>query len=656
MTNKPTNVGGGLASKSEAECYEQGKKWIEESLNVYIEPDARCSSTCFLMVYKRTEPIERKGLRYPDGFQYLRVLSPSEYKDLNKLWRPTLLSMVDDTPEKEIANFWLPMLSSAPGKSALEGFISSLLQLEARHSRSFEAIEGYDTGISFHPTSTSKPKAFVPQLDWFDSNIQDLKANDIVTLFPSAELKLLQLFIGRVVCGRDNSKPLDFGGELLTHKFRKMLLVFGADSGTGKSTFFELLNQSLQLLGYEVLPFKDIGARFGQAETYLSNMAFKDDSTSDSIKKLLESNELKSLVTGSQMVTESKNKSAISVAPQTALLLITNQLSYHNLFSVDSGILDRLAILYTHNLAELRGIKDQETSLKPGYPYVKDLPDYRSFFYLEALAEALGCSKHTLLMYFIRLSCDYFIKTYHQGRLEAEIAELTSQLVFPVSNSNTSNMVSALVLATILRGDPDKSIKDRLIPLSNKKTLLYLAYQLAWLKASPQAHYARKLIKQDWITRKRPLSHPWSALRNISVSSLEDFLDKISTTRDIKGVSLNQSIKESFQCLQSNDGISLSVGPSYFKSSFVEHQSPSKYKELGNLANTIQQAMIKDPVLSLCVDEMLNPNTKLDLDFSLEVGYDARRLVDIYDAQLEEARTKDKPVIFDPDLNLGGNY
>lgn len=649
--NKNVNVGGNLANLSEAECFERGKKWIEESLNVFIEPDARCSSTCFLMVYKRTEPIERKGLKYPDSFRYLRVLSPFEYKELNKLWRSTLLSMVDDTPEKEIANFWLPMLSSAPGKSAIENFVSSLLQLEARHSRSFEAIEGYETGISFNPTGESKPKAFVPQSNWFSEQVQKLKAEDIVTLFPKAELKLLQLFIGRVVCGRDNSRPLDFGDELLAHKFRKMLLVFGSNSGTGKSTFFELLNQSLQLVGYEVLPFKDIGARFGQAETYLSNLAYRDDSTAKSVEDLLKSAELKSLITGSQMQTESKNKAAISVAPQTALLLITNQLSYHSLYAIDSGVLDRLAILYTRNLAELRGIRDLPTEAKPGYPFVKDLPDYRSFFYLDALSEALECHKHTLMLYLIRLSCDYFLKVYHAGRLEAEIAELTAQLVFPVSNSGSENLVSTMVLANLLRTDPSKPIEDRLKKLSNKKTFLYYAYQLAWLKASPQAHYSRKLIKQDWINKKKPLSHPWNALRNIAISSLEDFLDQIAKTRDIRGVSLSQNIKESFQSLQSNDGISLAVGPSYFKASFQEYQNPSKYREIAKLATGVQQAMVKDTIHSLSVDEMLSPETPLDLDFASEVGYDQLRLVKIFDAQLEEAKAKGEPVVYDPDCD-----
>lgn len=636
---------------SEAEMFEQGKEYLEKLLDIKIEPDARCSSTAFLMVYKVADPYPSKGMKYPTGFKVLRQLSPSEFIQLNKDWRTALKSLEGEN-SLEIAEFWLPALAAVPGRSQLEQYVMTLLQLDARYSRSHAALSGFSTGITFDPqwcmSNREVPQAFVPDLSWFPEQVRSLSPQDIVTLFPEAELSMLMLFMGRVLCGRDNSTPLGYG-KRLEHKFRKMLLVFGADSGTGKSTLFEWMNQTLQMLGYEVVPFKDIGARFGQADTYMSNLAFRDDSTRDSVQKLLHSSELKSLITGSQLVTEAKNKAAISVNPTAALMLITNEMTYHNLFKVDSGVLNRLSILYTKTLAELANITEAPSIVKPGYPYVQDLDDYRSFAYLGKLGKAMGCSVHTLLMYFLRLSADYFIEQHEQGTLEEEIAHITSHLVFPVNNSNTSNLVSSMVLANLLRTSENAPKAKRLLPLSNKKTLLWIAQNFAWLKGNPEAHYVRELIKQDWTNRNRPLAHPWTALRNVSVSSLIDFLDKIVSVIDIRGVSLNQAIKESFQLLQSNDGISLSVGPSFFKSAWQETVEGPKGQQLLGLRDYIMSQLGQAPIVhEQTLKAMLNPEqVGPQLEYSLGVGYSASAAAEQFAFQLGQARTKGVTVIYE---------
>ena len=622
-----------LAAPDEATLFAQGLSELEPMLNVKFLVDVTASSSCLLRILVTTRPFNLPGLTFPPGFKYYRSPDTEEYIKLVMQWRKALARL-----DLKIAEFWFPVLSSGSKgvTRPIENYISQLAQISSMYESQHQGIQGYKQGIAISPGRLRDgviPRAFVPEASWFSEKVRALKPSDIVTLMPEAELNLFMLFIGRVLAGRDNSVPVCGSVARLLHKFRKMVILYGKDPGTGKTTFCNVLNETLRMLGYVVATFNSIDGHFNMGDIYQSDLAFKDDTVQADIKSALHSSSFKSLVTGALMRVQNKGKDAYNVVSNCGVLMIANELNQAQLFGADTGVIDRLGILYTYSKAELNKLAQSQQ----GYAEGEASPDLRPFAHFKWLEAKTGADIHAIMAWFFRQSLDFFLASVRNETLEQDIASVTSHLEFPICYNAMPNVVSAMHIAMLLRVDSSMA-EQALPPLTNKATLQYAMTCFSFLLGDNSAHIARCMIKDDWLAKGRPMNHPWMGVRSISPASLVQAILEASNLCQNKLATVDQAIKRSFSLLCTVQNISIGSGQSYVKLAWDDCISTSYRDELIALASSIHAAYSAQPVLAQAHKRMLG-NSMADLSHTEEVGYDpakhADKLHEEYLKQLE---------------------
>lgn len=616
-----------LDRPSEVQLYEEGKSYLEDRLGIVIMPDATSPSTCYLSFLMRAQPEELPGIFWPEDFCYGEPLSPANYNLLLKQWREIL----KDMPTINHMMFWYPALAltKTNGERPIEKYVTTLLKLQSRYDQQFDGLNGYEQGISISPDLLGErvPRAFIPELNWFADPLPSLQIGDIITLMPSAELELFSLFLGRTVCGRSSSRPVE-RDTLLSHKFRKLAILFGQDPRTGKSTTAEMLIGAFKRLGYSVANFRGLGNRFNMGSIYASDFAFKDDATQQSAERMLSEESTKMLVSGAAMRVEDKGRDAFNVTPNCAVMFITNSFDQNALFGKDAGIVDRTMILYTYSHNELNQLRvevDGEVSANP-----------RPYEHINWLANRYNTIPHVLMMLVLRKSADYFMQLLQQNQLEQRITELTDRLRFPIAHQVLPNIILAMHLSYLLRHDC-----DRLMPLSNKNTFAYVANAYAYVIGSLDAHLVRCLIKDDWLEKGRPSSHPWHGIRLISKVSCMAMMGIIQSVKNNTAIGFDDMLKQSFSKLQTTQGIGVGSGKYYIKRAWSD------------CVATSQSAMLMDMAISLLQKHNAMPNTEQladllrgdkapDMAYVEEIGYDpvlvSSQLQNLYE-------TADKPLV-----------
>lgn len=594
-----------LEVKSEAELYLEGKKLLEEKLEVLIRPSFSSAAMGNLQFYTMEPFVSLPGITPPEGFKHGKVLSEARYMDLLQRWRPALLEL-----DNSLSEFWLPVLTSDAGTSAISRFIGTLMHVGGEFNSQYQGLDGYDQGIAISPEKAIAngkwPRAFVPELSWFSERIRQLEPKHILTLFPEAELDLYLLFVGRTLAGRSGSVPVG-EEERLSHQYRKMCILYGKDAQTGKSTMVKLLVDAMRRCGYSVRPFSSIGARFNQADIVGSDFGYKDDTTQDAIRSTLESDMLKMLVAGqTQIACENKGKDSFLVTPMCTLLMITNSFDQSSLWKCDEGMLSRLQVLYTKNQQEI-------WSEKLKVPGVGTSPNIGTWTHLNWLANELSTTPEVLMMYIMRVATDRFVAECKANTLEDTINSYTDKLRFPISNNVLPNVVHAMLFAQTLLTNREP------LPMSNKQTVYYVLRAYATLVADPNAHLLRTLTWQDFVEKGRPKLHPWRGIGLISKVSIKQMLSEAYASSANQNTQMSDVIKQSFGVLQTEDGINIGNSNYYIARAWAEHYAHRK--AIADLANTIRHKHSLLPNTELMVQKI---GDLPRLDYTESVGFDPR--------------------------------
>ena len=609
----------------ETSLYIEGKAYLEQKLDVLIKPDSSAFNTCYLAFYNKRSPSVLPGLVHDPAFVFGEPLSPAKYDALLSKWRDTL----KDMPSIAMAQFWYPVMATSAFRQSrppIEQYIAKKLGLESAYSAQYEGTIGFEQGIAISPALAlakgEVPRAYIPESDWFDDSIKKLHPSDIITLMPEAELELFMLFLGRTVCGRANSRPI---GEdsTLSHQFRKMAVLYGKDPRTGKSTTCGLINKVLKLLGYSVANFRGLGNRFNMAPIYQSDLAFKDDATQASAEAILSQESAKMLISGAQMRVEDKGKQAFNITPYCTVIFITNELDQNLLFKKDSGVIDRLAILYTYSHTE-------QERLQIDTPYGIS-PNPRPYEHLNWLAEQAETVPEVLIMWLLRQAADKFMASISQSRLEADIARHTDKLRFPIAHQVLPNVIGAMLLSHLLR---HKNVG--VIPLSNKRTLAYVLQAFSYIVGDLNAHYVRCLVKDDWIERGRPSLHPWHGIKLISKVSIARLTDMVQQVLNRQEIDLDAMLKTCFSQLQTTQNIHVGSSPYYIKRSWQDACGTAYGDMLEQIASSVLQKHKAIAKLSY-VHEQIPGNSTARLDYTEIVGYDANQVCSSLHNFLNEA-------------------
>lgn len=127
--------------------------------------------------------------------------------------------------------------------------------------------------------------------------------------------------------------------DFIPHTARNALLIQGIP-GTNKSTFFKSLLDAAETLGHTSSTIPD--RNFGWYNVWSSSFGFKDDVTDKLLMSIFNQSSFKTGITHGTVFVEEKGKPGISIkSPQATLTILLNDLPT-DLFTLDSGIRDRL--------------------------------------------------------------------------------------------------------------------------------------------------------------------------------------------------------------------------------------------------------------------------------------------------------------------------
>ena len=233
-----------------------------------------------------------KGMKYPEWFEFLVPASEVTLELIQNELLNTESSLFQAS--QEIKEFVQPLFIYRSGRSSeITDYVLGLENLKAlRHKKLGGGT--YDLGIAYEPSRiqpllTSRTLnnvfAYVPELEWFDKRVRDMKFEDIVTVFPPAEAEMFKLIIGRACVGRTgNVHPGT--NDVVKHGFRKAGIIVG-EPGVGKSTVLNGVLKAMQYCGFNVVNFGQFGSRFNQGSVISSHLAYNDDLTLDSLERML---------------------------------------------------------------------------------------------------------------------------------------------------------------------------------------------------------------------------------------------------------------------------------------------------------------------------------------------------------------------------------
>jgi hypothetical protein len=246
-------------------------------------------------ILKPAAPPDVKGIKYPHTFKPLQDISDMEdFEDIEKVFYPGLC-------EDEVRTFWEPLHRPKPGDSDLASFTARLLKMQ-KISQTKNFYQEFDFGHTFDPmarlggTVVTNPRIWVPDRDWFDPVLYQVKLSDVFTIFPEAELEILKLIIGRIGVGRSKHRPPG-KDDVVEHTARMAGVVVGKDPGLGKSECFNSMTAAFSKCGFSIWTFKSTEERFGVKSFAMSDISYKDDTSLSSLKKFLSAEETKIMIT-----------------------------------------------------------------------------------------------------------------------------------------------------------------------------------------------------------------------------------------------------------------------------------------------------------------------------------------------------------------------
>lgn len=603
-----------LVNKGPAAKYAEGIHMLEaQGFFMRINLDSKLTS--YHDLYERFSPsginnsTSPKGMRYPDWFEFLVPASEVTLELIQNELLNAESSMFSSS--QEIKEFVQPLFIYRSGRSSeITDYVLGLENLKAlRHKKLGGGT--YDLGIAYEPTKiqalfTSRTLnnvfAYVPELDWFDKPIREMKFEDIITVFPPAEAEMFKLIIGRACVGRTgNVHPGT--NEVIKHGFRKAGIIVG-EPGVGKSTVLNGVLKAMQYCGFNVVNFGQFGSRFNQGSVISSHLAYNDDLTLDSLERMLNSHSFKSVVTGGTEKVENKGTDAIEVVSNTVLVANCNEIRPEISYSLDSGAISRLALISTYRVFE-----QEEMSEKEG----RDMHPVANIKYL---CKKYGVDEVTLFMRVMRECTDFFLGKVRAGEdVHFYSEQLLPYLRIQIHKNALECFVRLCMLSYAIR---DQKGQGSYLPELTLGSLATILESTRYIMIDMKANTLRRNMKANWEAAKRDQTHPYWAQRKMLITSVDKSYEIFGNYQSDKDLTL--AIESVFNALTLRDGFSMAKKASHIVR--VWEQIRGEKNKIYKLANDLMATITDSDELAHITDK----SKRCKPDYLYSATYDPKKL------------------------------
>lgn len=384
------------------DIYSEGINWLKR-YGYKMIPDLG-GVHCEHSIYKRARIVGHDNEGYTpehDLFTW-QLIGTEDFLKVKEL----LMMFIDQHPDaKNCGKFWSVVYSPTTEKrKPIYAFARREISLQ--RERDYASDEFLD-GISLTATTNDEHYLpiykWLPQEDWFDPRIRELKSKDLFTILPEHEAEMLMLLIGRALVGRNRSKTTE--GVEIRHSFRSMGIMVGRSAGLGKSTLMEHIIGAMKECGYRISIFQNISSRFGWGSVISADLAYNDDLTPKSQRGLITSDLTKSIVSGGKVKTEEKGVDSVETNARCVMICNSNDYAKQDFFRMDSGLKSRVKLLATHSDAKLKAICKEADGASEG------TFDLRVKEHWEYLAQKLNTSTRVMALWLMRLCANRFIES-----------------------------------------------------------------------------------------------------------------------------------------------------------------------------------------------------------------------------------------------------
>lgn len=584
MAEKKNTSDEELKVKGPARKYKESLE-ILASAGYYLRVNLDSKPTSYHDLYENCTPSTTekesrpRGLNYPDWFT---VLVPASQHTLETIQSEILDpgSSAFENMSQEMREFIVPLLIYRSGRSSeVTDLVLGLENLKAIQHKHMGGGD-YQLGIA-HSPNTLEPQmrgnlvndmyAYVPELNWFDKPIQDLKFEDIVTIFPPAEAEMFKLIIGRACVGRTGSvhpgtkKPI-------RHGFRKAGVIVG-EPGVGKTTILNGIMDAMRYCGYKTVSMGDFGSKFNQGAVISSHLAYNDDLTMESLEKMLKAHSFKSVVTGGTEKVENKGVDAVEVVSNTVIIANCNEIRSEISYSLDQGAISRLALISTYRAFEQEEMSDREG---------RDIHPIANIRYL---CKKYNVDELTLFMRVMRECTDFFLEKVNSGTdVHFYSEQLLPYLRIQIHKNALECFIRFCFLSYAIR---DQKGQGNYLPELTLGSLATILESTRFIMIDMKANNIRKNMKQHWENAKRDHSHPYWAQRKMLISSIDKSYDIFNNYKNDRDLSL--ATESVFSALTLRDGFSMSKKMSHIVRTWemVRGERNRIYKLANELLSTL---------------------------------------------------------------------
>jgi hypothetical protein len=550
--------------------------------------------TSFHDLYERYNPFQAisqsvpRGMSYPEWFEFL---VPASETTLELIQNELLSNDGMFQMDSDSRDFVSPLFIYRSGRSCeVTDYVLGVENLKAlRHKKMGGG--SYRLGIAYNPASIeaefrartlSDVYSYVPELEWFDRPIRNLKFEDIVTIFPPAEAEMFKLIIGRACVGRNGA--IHPGKDTpIKHGFRKAGIIVG-EPGVGKTTILNGLMKAMQYCGFNVVNMGDFGSRFNQGAVISSHLAYNDDLTQDSLEKMLKAHSFKSVVTGGTEKVENKGTDAIEVVSNTVIIANCNEVRSEISYSLDSGAISRLALISTY-----RAFEQEEMSEESGR-------DIHPVANIKFLCKKYGVDEVTLFMRIMRHCTDFFLDKIESGvDVHFHSEQLLPYLRIQIHKNALECFIRFCFLAHAIR---DHDGKGDYLPELTLGSLATILESTRFLMIDMKANDLRRNMKAHWENTKRDQTHPYWAQRKMLITSVDKAYEIFNSYKSDKDLSM--AVESVFSALTLRDGFSMGKKTSHIVRTWeqVRGEKNRIYRMANELLDTItdteQRAYITD--------------------------------------------------------------
>lgn len=522
---------------------------------------------------------EMKGLKVPGMFNPIQdCVDENDLETIDAMFHPDLV-------EPAVREFWTPFFRPKDGDSELLAYTKRRLKMEEA-KRTQEVHEPIDYGHTFDPCGriagsfVANPRIWVPDVEWFDPVLKKVKFEDVFTIFPPAERELLKLLLGRIGVGRTNHIPPTWD-KPIDHTARMAAVIVGKDAGLGKSTLFNGMIAALSKCGFVTHTFRTTEDRFGLRDAALADISYKDDTSLQSLKRFLMSEETKTLITNGMFPVEEKFEKPTYILPKTVFIVNANEWNSKFAYDLDPGIIDRIKLVSTYREIEVKKLAAKIGGVSEGSP------DLRPRAHIPWLANKLGVSVDVLYLWCLRIATDRFWEVITDtsdptvNRLQVEVRTQTSRQRIRFKADVIQALINGMAFAHALRTSAEGFFMPELTP----HVLYDYLSNFYFIGVDPSCLDLMTHMKKDWEEAGRPSSHYYQGYREIRWESVRKSL------KDIKKVLFDEAsgkplpipeqktsaglIKEMIEQLMVRDGFKLGGEANYV----IEHWANTRFAQ-----------------------------------------------------------------------------